>query len=114
MSEDLVNAENAYADVKKRNEKLKLIINEHKAVELKKNKFFVWNEKTNRMKTLNLFVTEHRNIETFLWRIGSLYWRAETKICRFKATRSRKAERVKRKTKIIFASKFEMKFFGKL
>lgn len=32
MSEDLINAENAYADVKKRNEKLKLIINEHKAV----------------------------------------------------------------------------------
>ncbi|CAF1230934.1 unnamed protein product [Adineta ricciae] len=30
MSEDLINAENAYADVKKRNEKLKLIINEHK------------------------------------------------------------------------------------
>jgi hypothetical protein len=32
MSEDLINAENAYADVKKRNEKLKLIINEHKTV----------------------------------------------------------------------------------
>lgn len=32
MSEDLINAENAFADVKKRNEKLKLIINEHKAV----------------------------------------------------------------------------------
>ncbi|CAM4852878.1 unnamed protein product [Rotaria socialis] len=30
MSEDLINAENAYTDVKKRNEKLKLIINEHK------------------------------------------------------------------------------------
>ncbi|CAF5141760.1 unnamed protein product, partial [Rotaria magnacalcarata] len=30
MSEDLINAENAFADVKKRNEKLKLIINEHK------------------------------------------------------------------------------------
>jgi len=32
MSEDLINAENAFTDVKKRNEKLKLIINEHKAV----------------------------------------------------------------------------------
>ena len=32
MSEDLINAENAYTDVKKRNEKLKLIINEHKTV----------------------------------------------------------------------------------
>ena len=32
MSEDLINAENAYTDVKKRNEKLKLIINEHKMV----------------------------------------------------------------------------------
>lgn len=32
MSEDLIKAENAYADVKKRNEKLKLIINEHKTV----------------------------------------------------------------------------------
>jgi len=32
MSEDLINAENAFADVKKRNEKLKLIINEHKTV----------------------------------------------------------------------------------
>ncbi|CAF3396946.1 unnamed protein product [Rotaria socialis] len=30
MSEDLINAENAFTDVKKRNEKLKLIINEHK------------------------------------------------------------------------------------
>jgi len=30
MSEDLIQAENAYTDVKKRNEKLKLIINEHK------------------------------------------------------------------------------------
>jgi hypothetical protein len=34
MSEDLINAENAYTDVKKRNEKLKLIINEHKTVRL--------------------------------------------------------------------------------
>ncbi len=32
MSEDLINAENAFTDVKKRNEKLKLIINEHKTV----------------------------------------------------------------------------------
>jgi hypothetical protein len=32
MSEDLINAENAFIDVKKRNEKLKLIINEHKTV----------------------------------------------------------------------------------
>ena len=32
MSEDLINAENAFTDVKKRNEKLKLIINEHKVV----------------------------------------------------------------------------------
>lgn len=32
MSEDLIAAENAYADLKKRNEKLKLIINEHKTV----------------------------------------------------------------------------------
>ena len=32
MSEDLIQAENAYTDVKKRNEKLKLIINEHKMV----------------------------------------------------------------------------------
>ncbi|CAF1335263.1 unnamed protein product [Adineta steineri] len=30
MSEDLINAENAFTDVKKRNEKLKMIINEHK------------------------------------------------------------------------------------
>jgi hypothetical protein len=30
MSEDLINAENAFTDVKRRNEKLKLIINEHK------------------------------------------------------------------------------------
>jgi hypothetical protein len=35
MSEDLINAENAYTDVKKRNEKLKLIINEHKTVCIK-------------------------------------------------------------------------------
>ena len=34
MSEDLINAENAYTDVKKRNEKLKLIINEHKMVRI--------------------------------------------------------------------------------
>ena len=32
MSEDLINAENAYTELKKRNEKLKLIINEHKTV----------------------------------------------------------------------------------
>jgi hypothetical protein len=38
MSEDLINAENAYTDVKKRNEKLKLIINEHKTVCRIKNK----------------------------------------------------------------------------
>jgi hypothetical protein len=35
MSEDLINAENAYTDVKKRNEKLKLIINEHKMVRIR-------------------------------------------------------------------------------
>jgi hypothetical protein len=35
MSEDLINAENAFTDIKKRNEKLKLIINEHKTVRLK-------------------------------------------------------------------------------
>ena len=35
MSEDLINAENAFTDVKKRNEKLKLIINEHKTVRLR-------------------------------------------------------------------------------
>ena len=32
MSEDLINAENAFTDVRKRNEKLKLIVNEHKMV----------------------------------------------------------------------------------
>jgi galactokinase len=32
MSEDLINAENAFTDIKKRNEKLKFIINEHKTV----------------------------------------------------------------------------------
>jgi len=35
MSEDLINAENALTYIKKRNEKLKLIINEHKTVRLK-------------------------------------------------------------------------------
>ena len=34
ISEDLIKAENAYTDVKKRNEKLKLIINEHKTVNI--------------------------------------------------------------------------------
>jgi len=38
MSEDLINAENAFTDVKKRNEKLKLIINEHKAVRFEREK----------------------------------------------------------------------------
>jgi hypothetical protein len=38
MSEDLINAENAFTDVKKRNEKLKLIINEHKAVRFRLSK----------------------------------------------------------------------------
>jgi hypothetical protein len=42
MSEDLINAENAYTDVKKRNEKLKLIISEHKTVcRRKKNFYFI-------------------------------------------------------------------------
>ena len=39
MSEDLIQAENAYTDVKKRNEKLKLIINEHKMV--RRDEFFL-------------------------------------------------------------------------
>jgi hypothetical protein len=42
MSEDLINAENAYTDVKKRNEKLKLIINEHKTVCRKKEFLFLF------------------------------------------------------------------------
>lgn len=40
MSEDLINAENAYTDVKKRNEKLKLIINEHKMVQMSRMQCF--------------------------------------------------------------------------
>ena len=32
IGEDLIKTENAFTDIKKRNEKLKLIINEHKTV----------------------------------------------------------------------------------
>ena len=41
ISEDLINAENAFTDVKKRNEKLKLIINEHKTVRQNKIHFLI-------------------------------------------------------------------------
>ena len=73
MSEDLINAENAYADVKKRNEKLKLIINEHKTVRKENFVFLYLNKK--------FIILEYRNIETFFRRICSLYRRTKTKIC---------------------------------
>ena len=63
MSEDLINAENAFADVKKRNEKLKLIINEHKAV----------SREEELIEEIDVSLLEYRNIETFLGRISSLY-----------------------------------------
>lgn len=72
MSEDLIKAENAYTDVKKRNEKLKLIINEHKTVGHL------------RMSSRSHLIDrclEHGNIEKVLGRIRSIHRRTETEIC---------------------------------
>ena len=84
MSEDLINAENAYTDVKKRNEKLKLIINEHKTVCIKNSFDFRW-------KVLCFIqCLEYRNIKTVFRRICSVYRRTETEICGTQTTRTRK------------------------
>lgn len=88
LSEDLITAENAYADVKKRNEKLKLIINEHKMV---RQRIFAFFNDTLFTKFDFLF-SEHRNIETFLGRISSLYRRTKTEICCPQATCTREIE----------------------
>ena len=86
MSEDLINAENAYTDVKKRNEKLKLIINEHK---------MVGGRDLLSVRSSICLVVEHRNLEAFLRRIRSLHRRAETEICGTQATRPGEIERVR-------------------
>ena len=86
MSEDLINAENAYTDVKKRNEKLKLIINEHKMVR---------GCGVLAVRRSVSLVVEHRNLEAFLRRIRSLHRGAKTEICCTQATRAGEAERVR-------------------
>jgi phage shock protein A len=85
MSEDLINAENAFTDVKKRNEKLKLIINEHKTVRLS-------SSSSSSFSSSSIDLLEYGNVETLLGRIGSLHRRAETKVCRPQTTRTRETE----------------------
>jgi hypothetical protein len=65
MSEDLINAENAFTDIKKRNEKLKLIINEHKTVRLKRGGQKSWIFPHYKMKVLDEYRTAL--VASILW-----------------------------------------------